>query len=118
MRTVFALLLPSLLFAALALPVRARFGRRGVIAFALAWLAMAAVVIFATLPPASRQLHDFERSPLPALLGTIAGTTVAVALLSRPTVHPRIVVTGVQSAVGYATTAAIVSVLTFLALAW
>ena len=117
MRLALAALLPAIAFVLLALGARARFGRRGLTGAALVWLAIAAAVSFATMPPASRQLHSFERSPLPALLGTLAGTAVAFALLNRPSVHSRRAVTGVYSVVGYAVTAVIVGGLTLLALA-
>ena len=76
-----ALLLVPLVFAVLALLVYRVLGRYGLVAFAIAWVAGLATYILASVPGAEVPLHDFERTPVPALAATVAGTLAATAFV-------------------------------------
>ena len=85
MRSTTEFLLASLAFAVLALLTHRVLGRRGVVAFAVAWTAALSAYIFASVPGPEVALHSFERTPLPALIATISGTLAATTLLLRRT---------------------------------
>ncbi len=78
------------MFATLALLTSRRFGRAGVIVLALVWAAVSSVLILASVPGPEVPLHDFERSPVPDLLGMLAGTAAATAFAMRPRQPPSV----------------------------
>jgi hypothetical protein len=98
------LLLVSLSFAALANLVYRVLGRYGLVALAIAWVMGMAMYILASLPGPEVPLHDFERTPVPALAATVAGTLAATAFVwmmgrKRPAPVRVLVTAGVYLAV-------------------
>ena len=77
------MLLVPLVFAVLAILVCRGLGRYGLVAFAIAWVAGLAMYILASAPGAEVPLHDFERTPVPALAATVAGTLATTAFVLK-----------------------------------
>lgn len=83
MRSTTEFLLAPLVFAILAAQASRRFGRRGLIVLALMWMAALSAWILASVPGPEVPLHDFERTPAPALFATFAGTAAATMFAIR-----------------------------------
>lgn len=76
-----AFLLEPLVFAPLAILVYRVLGRYGLVAMAIAWVVVVWMYILASVPGPEVSLHDFERTPVPALAATVAGTLAATAFV-------------------------------------
>lgn len=74
-------LLVPLVFAALAVLSCRVLGRCGLIALAIGWVAVLSWYILASAPGPEVPLHDFEKTPVPALAGALAGTVAATGFL-------------------------------------
>src|SRR5687767_15157479 len=76
-------LLEPLVFAVLAILVHRVLGRYGLAALAIGWVAVLSWHILASAPGPEVPLHEFEKTPVPALAATIAGTVAAAAFVFR-----------------------------------
>lgn len=89
MRTLTEFLLATLVFAVLAVLGHRWRGPPALVVLALGWMAAVSVRILATVPGPEVSLHDFERTPVPALAAVVAGTVAATAFVwTRKTARP------------------------------
>ena len=75
------LLLEPLVFAVLATLGFGLRGRYGLAVVAIGWVAVVWMHILASVPGREVQLHDFERTPVPSIAATVAGTLAGAAFV-------------------------------------
>jgi hypothetical protein len=114
MRTTPEILLAPLLFAALITFVSRRLGRYGAVVLAAGWAAALSAYILASTPGPDAPLHAFEVTPVPVLLGTLAGTVAATAFVCTRTNKRRPLVAWLATAGVYLVVAIPVDIAAFL----
>jgi hypothetical protein len=80
-RSMAVLLLEPLVFAVLATLGFGLRGRYGLAVVAIGWVAAVSMHILASVPGPGIPLHDFERTPVPSIAATVAGTLAGAAFV-------------------------------------